>query len=166
MDFLWAPWRIQYIKNAIGKKDDGCILCHYPAQNDDEKSLILYRGQYSFVIMNRYPYNAGHIMVSPLRHCNALDGLNDAERDELFQIVSRCTTILREVFHCEGFNVGMNLGRIAGAGVDQHIHMHIVPRWNGDNNFMPVLADTRVINEAIEDTYKTLKPRFDELKGG
>jgi ATP adenylyltransferase len=163
MEYLWAPWRMEYIKNSIGKEDVDCILCYYPAQNDDEKSLILYRGRYSFVIMNRYPYNGGHIMVAPLRHCNSLDGLDDAERDELFRIVAKSTAILRETFNCHGFNVGMNLGRVAGAGVDQHIHMHIVPRWNGDNNFMPVLSDTKVINEAIEDTYKTLKPKFANL---
>jgi ATP adenylyltransferase len=163
MDYLWAPWRIEYIKQSIGKKDEGCILCHYPAQKDDEKSLILYHGQYNYVIMNRYPYNAGHLMVAPERHCGALDGLTDVERNEHFEIVARCVTILRETFHCDGFNVGLNLGRVAGAGVDQHIHTHIVPRWNGDTNFMPLLADTKVINEAIDETYKMLKPKFNNL---
>jgi ATP adenylyltransferase len=160
MEYMFAPWRIQYIKQATEHTDDGCILCDYPASHDDELSLILYRGMYNFIIMNRYPYNAGHIMVSPRRHCGTLDGLDDNERNEHYRIVSRCVTILREVFHCDGFNVGMNLGRVAGAGVDQHIHTHIVPRWNGDTNFMPVLGDTKVINEAIADTYKALKPHF------
>ncbi|MCL2706859.1 MAG: HIT domain-containing protein [Dehalococcoidia bacterium] len=160
MDYMFAPWRIQYIKQATGSEEVGCILCDYPARDNDELSLILYRGAHNFIIMNRYPYNAGHIMVAPLRHCGMPDGLNDDERNEHYRIVSRCVAILRELFRCDGFNVGMNLGRAAGAGVDQHIHTHIVPRWNGDTNFMPVLSDAKVINEAIADTYKMLKPNF------
>ena len=160
MDYMFAPWRIQYIKQATEREDSSCILCHYPACNDDEPSLILYRGEFNFVIMNRYPYNAGHIMVAPLRHCGTLERLNDDERNEHYRIVSRCVSILRGLFRCDGFNVGMNLGRVAGAGVDQHIHTHIVPRWQGDTNFMPVLGDIKVINEAITDTYLTLKPYF------
>jgi len=160
MDYVFAPWRIQYIKQTTEHKGEDCILCYYPSRQDDVQSLILYRGALNFVIMNRYPYNAGHIMVAPLRHCGALDGLNDAERNEHYRIVAHCVTVLREAFHCDGFNVGMNLGRVAGAGVDQHIHTHIVPRWQGDTNFMPVLGDIKVINEAITDTYLTLKPYF------
>jgi ATP adenylyltransferase len=163
MEYMWAPWRMEYIKQAAGHEEEGCILCDHPARKDDEKNLILYHGKYNYVMMNRYPYNAGHLMVAPERHCNALEGLTDAERDEHFLIVSRCVSILRETFHCDGFNVGLNLGRVAGAGVDQHIHTHIVPRWNGDTNFMPILADTKVINEAIGDTYKMLKPKFSNL---
>jgi ATP adenylyltransferase len=163
MEHMWAPWRIEYIKQATGHKTEGCILCDHPARKEDEKNLILYHGKLNYVIMNRYPYNAGHLMVAPERHCGALDGLTEAERDEHFAIVARCVAILRETFHCDGFNVGLNLGRVAGAGVDQHIHTHIVPRWNGDTNFMPVLADTKVVNEAIEETYKMLKPKFTSL---
>jgi ATP adenylyltransferase len=163
MEHMWAPWRMQYIKQVIGKKEEVCILCDHPARKDDEKNLILYHGKLNFVMMNRYPYNAGHIMVAPERHCGGLELLTGPERDEHFLIVSRCVAILRETFHCEGFNVGLNLGRVAGAGVDQHIHTHIVPRWNGDTNFMPILADTKVINEAIEETYKMLKPKFVNL---
>jgi ATP adenylyltransferase len=163
MDYMWAPWRIQYIKQATAQKDEGCILCDHPARRDDENNLILYHGKLNYVIMNRYPYNAGHIMVAPERHCNALELLTAPERDEHFLIVSRSVAILRETFHCDGFNVGLNLGRVAGAGIDQHIHTHIVPRWNGDTNFMPILADTKVINEAIEETYNMLKPKFASL---
>ncbi|MCL2281362.1 MAG: HIT domain-containing protein [Dehalococcoidia bacterium] len=163
MDFIFAPWRIQYIKQAAEHEDKGCILCDYPKRNDDEPSLILYRGEANFVIMNRYPYNAGHIMVAPIRHCGTLDGLSGDERNEHYSIVARCVAIMREVFRCDGFNVGMNLGRVAGAGVDQHIHTHVVPRWNGDTNFMPILGDSKVINEAIADTYKMLKPNFTTL---
>jgi ATP adenylyltransferase len=154
---------MEYIKQAAGHKEAGCILCDHPARKDDEKNLILYHVKYNYVIMNRYPYNAGHLMVAPERHCGTLDGLTDLERNEHFEMVCRCVSILRETFHCDGFNVGLNLGRVAGAGVDQHIHTHIVPRWNGDTNFMPILADTKVINEAIEETYKMLKPRFADL---
>ncbi|MCL2140662.1 MAG: HIT domain-containing protein [Dehalococcoidia bacterium] len=161
MEYQFAPWRIQYIKQETTEKKEGdCILCYYPALNDDEPSLILYRGKYNFVIMNRYPYNAGHIMVAPLRHCGALEGLDEEERNEHFAIVAQCEKILREVFRCQGFNIGMNIGRVAGAGVDYHIHTHIVPRWNGDTNFMPVIANTKVINEAIAETYRALSPYF------
>jgi len=160
MDYIFAPWRIRYIKQATENKGEDCILCDYPSRHDDDQSLILYRGALNFVIMNRYPYNAGHIMVAPLRHCGTLDGMDDNERDEHYRIVARCVAVLKEILHCDGFNVGMNLGRVAGAGVDQHIHTHIVPRWSGDTNFMPVLDDTKVINEAIADTYKILKSSF------
>lgn len=163
MEHMWAPWRIEYIKQAVQEKQEGCVLCDHPARQDDAKNLILYHGRYNYVIMNRYPYNSGHLMVAPVRHCGALEGLDDAERDEHFKIVSQCVAILREAFHCHGLNVGLNLGRVAGAGIAEHIHTHIVPRWEGDTNFMPVLADTKVVNEAIEETYKMLKPHFDNL---
>jgi len=111
MEYMWAPWRMEYIKQAAGLKEEGCILCDHPARKDDEKNLIVYHAKYNYVIMNRYPYNAGHLMVAPERHCNTLDGLTDVERNEHFKIVSRCVSILRETFHCDGFNVGLNLGR-------------------------------------------------------
>jgi ATP adenylyltransferase len=163
MEYMWAPWRIEYIKQATGHKEEGCFLCDNPESKDDEKNLVLYHGKLNYIVMNHFPYNAGHIMVAPNRHCGTLEGLESAERDEHFFIVSRCVAILKEVFHCDGFNVGLNLGRVAGAGMDQHIHTHIVPRWNGDTNFMPILSDTKVINEAIGETYKMLKPRFISL---
>jgi len=160
MDYLWAPWRIEYIKHA---KDEGCILCDKPAAGDDAANLILYHGAHNFIILNAYPYNPGHLMVAPDRHVATLDGLSDVERNELFELVSRSVVILRKVFCCDGFNIGLNLGKIAGAGVDKHIHTHIVPRWAGDTNFMPVIADTRVINEAVAETYARLKPVFSAL---
>jgi len=159
MEYQFAPWRMQYIRQATSK-DDGacCILCDYPSRNDDEPSLILCRGELNYVIMNRYPYNAGHLMVVPYRHCGFLEELSNQERDEHFRLVSFCVEKLRGVFHCDGFNVGMNLGRVAGAGIAQHIHTHIVPRWSGDTNFMPVIGETKVINEALAETYKILLP--------
>jgi len=163
MEHLWAPWRIEYIRQASGHEEGSCILCDHPDVKDDAKNFILYHGKYNYVIMNRYPYNAGHLMVAPERHVGELDGLTDVERNEHFELVSRCVGILRQTFNCDGFNVGLNLGRVAGAGIDQHIHTHIVPRWNGDSNFMPVIGDTKVINQAVEETYKLLKPEFDSL---
>lgn len=157
MKYLWAPWRIEYIKKA---DEPGCILCHKPAEKDDAASYILYRGRWNFIIMNSYPYNAGHIMIAPYRHVANLDELSDEEGNEHFQLVRRSITVLRRVFKADGFNVGMNLGRIAGAGIDKHIHTHVVPRWAGDTNFMPVVGDTRVINEALEETYHKLVGEF------
>jgi ATP adenylyltransferase len=157
MEYLWAPWRIEYIKKA---DEPGCILCYKPAGKDDAASLILYRGQKNFVIMNSYPYNAGHLMVAPYRHVADVGELSDDEADEHFRLVRRCVAVLKRVFKADGFNVGMNLGRAAGAGIDQHIHSHIVPRWVGDTSFMPVVADTKVINEALEETYRKLVVEF------
>ena len=157
MEHLWAPWRTQYIQKA---KEEGCILCQKPAENNDEPNCILYRGKKNFIIMNTYPYNTAHLMVAPYRHVANLDELTDRERGEHFEIVSRCVRVLRRVFSPDGFNVGMNLGRVAGAGIDKHIHTHIVPRWVGDTNFMPVIADTKVVNEALAETYQRLKGEF------
>jgi ATP adenylyltransferase len=163
MEYLEAPWRIEYIKKAIKNEEPGCIMCLKPAAGDDAKNLVLYRGKHNFVMMNMYPYNGGHLMVAPLRHIAQMSLLTPEERHEHIDLVSQCIEILRQVFKPEGFNCGLNLGRIAGAGVDQHLHTHIVPRWAGDTNFMPVLADTRVINEALVDTYTRLKPYFNSF---
>jgi ATP adenylyltransferase len=164
MEYLHAPWRIQYIRQAVKDEAEGCFLCESPAAGDDEKTLILYRGLFNFVVMNNYPYNSGHLMIAPCRHLAQLSLLSEEERHEHIDLVSRCTDILRDVFHPDGFNIGLNLGRVAGAGVDKHLHTHIVPRWNGDTNFMPVLADTKVINQAVEETYKQLKPSFEKMR--
>lgn len=157
MEHLWAPWRIEYIKKA---DEPGCIFCNKAAENNDAANLILYRGQHSFVIMNSYPYNPGHLMVAPYRHVAALDELTDEELNEQFKLVSRSVTVLKQVFKADGFNIGMNLGRIAGAGIDKHIHVHIVPRWAGDTSFMPVVGDINVVNEALKETYKKLVGKF------
>ncbi len=160
MDQLWAPWRIEYIRLAKSDEDHGCILCQKPAENSDSKNLILYRGRYNFVVMNRYPYSAGHLMVVPFRHTSLLESLNSAELLEHFQLVQKSIAIIRRLWNPAGFNVGMNMGRVAGAGIDQHIHTHIVPRWAGDTNFMPVIASTGVVSSALEDNYAELKPEF------
>lgn len=160
MDYLWAPWRIEYIKKARDEEKEGCFLCSKPAEKDDAANLILYRGQYCFIIMNSYPYNSGHLMIAPYRHVANLEDMSDEERNEQFGLVSRSVAILKQVFKADGFNIGMNLGRIAGAGTDKHIHTHIVPRWAGDTNFMPLVGDIKVVNEALKDTYKKLAGKF------
>ena len=157
MERIWAPWRIQYIQM---EKPEECILCEKPKQNNDALNYILYRGDKNFIILNSYPYNPGHLMVAPYRHVASLEGLTEEERYEHFEIVSRGIKVLRQVFNPGGFNIGMNVGKAAGAGIDDHFHTHIVPRWQGDTNFMPVLADIRVLPEALAETYQKLKSQF------
>jgi len=142
------------------EKPEGCILCDKPKQKDDVANYILYRGDKNFVIMNSYPYNPGHLMIAPYRHVANLEELTDEERHEHFDIVSRSVRLLKEIFNPTGFNIGMNIGRVAGAGIDDHVHTHIVPRWQGDTNFMPVIADVRVMPEALAETYDKLKEKF------
>jgi len=157
MEQIWAPWRIEYIQM---EKPEGCILCEKPGQKNDAVNYILYRGDKNFVIMNSYPYNPGHLMIAPYRHVASLEELADEELHEHFQIVSRSIKLLRRVFNPGGFNIGINMGKVAGAGIDTHVHTHVVPRWQGDTNFMPVISDARVVPEALAETYKKLKGKF------
>jgi len=162
MERIWAPWRIRYIETP---KPEGCVLCDKPKEHDDAASLILYRGRHNYIMLNLYPYNPGHLMIAPYRHLDSPDKLEPAELHEHYEILTRCLKVVRAVFNSQGVNTGMNLGRVAGAGIDDHIHSHLVPRWNGDNNFMPVLGDVRVIPEALADTYqKLLAPMQAEFK--
>ena len=144
----------------VNPEGEGCIFCKKPAEEKDEENFILYRGKRVFVLMNIYPYNNGHLMVAPYRHIGDFNGLDDEELLEMMQVVKRCLEILREKMNPNGFNIGMNLGRVAGAGFEEHLHIHIVPRWNGDTNFMPVLADTKVIPISLREAYKLLKDGF------
>ena len=157
MEQIWAPWRMEYIRM---EKPEGCILCEKPARNCDEEDYILHRGGKNFVIMNTYPYNPGHLLIAPYRHLGSLDELDDEERNEHFALVCRCLELLREKFHPDGFNVGINMGKVAGAGIDSHVHTHVVPRWQGDVNFMPVISDVRVVPEALAETFEKLKGGF------
>ena len=157
MEQIWAPWRMQLIQ---GPKKEGCIFCDLPRECDDRKVHILHRGKEAFIIMNAYPYTAGHLMVAPFRHVARLADLTASEKAELMDLVALCESALTAAIHPEGFNVGFNLGKAAGAGVEKHLHCHVVPRWVGDNNFMPVLGETRVINEALDKTYEKLKEYF------
>ncbi len=154
MEHIWAPWRIEYI---LQPEQSGCFLCLKPKENNDELNLILYRGETNFIILNSFPYNPGHLMVAPYRHIGQLGMLTDAESNEHFNMVKLSTRLLTQVMKPAGFNIGMNLGKVAGAGLDVHIHTHIVPRWQGDTNFMPVVASTKVLPEALAATYEKLK---------
>lgn len=158
MEQIWAPWRIEYIRK-VREKD--CILCRKPREHDDEANFILYRGQSNFIILNAYPYNPGHLMIAPYQHTANLQDLTDNEGSELFDLIKKSVALLRKVLNPQGFNIGLNLGKSAGAGIEEHLHTHIVPRWQGDNNFMPVLSDTRVISEGLAATYQKLKDAMD-----
>ena len=140
--------------------DSGCIFCDHLAAGDDERAFILHRGPLAFALLNAYPYNTGHLMVAPLRHVGDLTELSADERAELMELTSRSVAIVRAAMNAEGFNVGVNLGEVAGAGVPGHVHVHVVPRWGGDTNYMPVVADTKVLPEMLEGTYAKLRPLF------
>jgi ATP adenylyltransferase len=157
MKRIWAPWRIQYFRAPASA---GCIFCTKPKESKDQDNRVLFRGLLNFVIMNTFPYNPGHLMVVPYRHIGILEDMTDQERNEHYQIVSKAVAVLRLETQTNNFNLGMNLGQVAGAGIADHVHTHIVPRWSGDNNFMPVIAETRVISESMEDIYNRLKDKF------
>jgi len=157
MEHIWAPWRMAYIRT---EKAEGCIFCQKPGEDSDAANYILYRGEKNFVIMNSYPYNPGHLMIVPYRHKSSLEELDAEERHEHLDIVSRGVAVLKRVLAPHGFNLGMNIGKDAGAGIDDHIHTHIVPRWQGDTNYMTVVADVRVVPEALADTYRRLREGF------
>ena len=159
MDQLWAPWRLEYIQ---GPENDSCIFCLGEETANDQASLVVARGTHCYVIMNRYPYSNGHLMISPYRHISDSAELVVDEVVEIHQLMVRSQAVLREEFAAQGFNVGWNIGQAAGAGIADHIHMHIVPRWAGDGNFMPILADVRVIPQHIEKTYSLLVKAFSE----
>jgi ATP adenylyltransferase len=161
MDRLWAPWRLTYVASAAGPPTAECFICHGLSQSSDREHLIAFRGVWSCVVLNRYPYNNGHLLVAPLAHKATLDDLNDDELLDLQKVVRQCVDVLREKMTPDGFNVGLNIGRTAGAGLPGHIHWHVVPRWNGDTNFMPVLGETKVISQSLEALYDLI---VDELK--
>lgn len=159
MDRLWAPWRMEYL---MSESAGGCIFCDKPAQGDDRKNHILVRSGTSFVMLNAYPYNNGHLMIAPFRHVATLKELSPEERRDLIETVTRAEGILERAFSPQGMNMGINLGHCAGAGVPGHLHVHIVPRWEGDTNFMPVLGETRVIPELLVQTYERLLEHVEE----
>jgi ATP adenylyltransferase len=159
MKYLWAPWRMDYILEG---KQKSCIFCKKPKERKDKENLILYQNQYAFVMMNKFPYNNGHLMVIPKRHCLDLEQLDDKEFRELSHLLKASTQILKRSLHPHGFNIGINIGKVGGAG-EEHIHFHIVPRWTGDTNFMPVLSETKIIPEYLEETYQKLHSAFKGL---
>ncbi|HDL90053.1 MAG TPA: HIT domain-containing protein [Thermodesulforhabdus norvegica] len=157
MKNLWAPWRIDYI---LGEREPYCIFCPEGSGLSDEERLILYRGKRIMVVMNKYPYNNGHLLVAPWRHVSDLVDLDEEEIRDLMVCIQHCIRILRKVMSPHGFNVGLNLGAVAGAGIEEHIHFHVVPRWDGDTNFMATIAEIRCIPEHLRKTYEKLKPYF------
>jgi len=164
MKLLWAPWRMEYIKESSKVKRhktkiNDCFICH-GVKGNQVKNLILYSNSSALVMMNRYPYNNGHLMVAPCRHVGAIEKLMPEERDAVFEMVQKSVRILKKVMRPDGFNIGANLGRYAGAGLPGHFHIHIVPRWIGDVNYLPLLAQTKVVCESLQVTYSKLKPYF------
>jgi ATP adenylyltransferase len=155
MKNLWAPWRKKYIQ--AHKKEEGCLFCRVIEENKDEENLVLIRKERCFVMLNLYPYNNGHLMIAPYMHVANLEALETEDRNELFEIVAKSCENIRKEMNPEGFNIGINIGAIAGAGVADHIHVHIVPRWAGDTNFMPVTGKVKVISEILQDTFTRLK---------
>jgi len=161
MRYLWAPWRMEYILEG---KQKGCIFCKKPREKKDKENLILYQNEYALVMMNKFPYNNGHVMVVPKHHGPDLNQLGDKEFQELIYLLKATIQILKTILHPHGFNIGMNIGKIGGAGVEDHVHFHIVPRWTGDTNFMPILGKTKIVPEYLEKTYDQLHPAFADLK--
>ncbi|MEA2308091.1 MAG: adenylyltransferase [Thermoleophilaceae bacterium] len=155
---LWAPWRLEYIK---GPSPDECIFCTGPSAGDDREKHIVHRGEHCFVMLNAYPYNNGHVMVSPYRHVPSIEELDEPALLELMTLAQRSLGALRTAYAPEGFNLGINQGKVAGAGVEHHVHLHVVPRWGADTNFMPVIGDTRVLPQSLEDSYRDLTRAFE-----
>jgi len=161
MERLWSPWRHEYISQATSSKSSSaCIFCDAQRRSDDEQSLVVHRGTFSFVILNRYPYISGHLMIAPYDHLAELDSAPKETTDELMDLAKRCQTALRSAYNPEGFNLGMNLGRVAGAGVADHFHLHMMPRWSGDTNFMTTVGETRVLPEDLNTTYQKLRHKI------
>ena len=150
---LWAPWRLDYIK---GPKTPGCIFCDKPTEGDDEAAYIVHRGGSCFVMLNAFPYNNGHVMISPYRHVPSIEELENPELLELMTLAQRSLRAIRDAYGAEGFNLGINEGKVAGAGMEDHMHLHVVPRWGADTNFMPVIGDTRVLPQSLEDSFEAL----------
>jgi len=155
MDRLWSPWRYQYISEA--SKSDSCIFCDALALKDDRKALILFRGRFNFIILNRFPYTTGHVMIVPFDHVAELSRCSPQTLAEMMHLAQRMESALADNYHPEGFNVGMNIGRCAGAGVVGHVHLHVLPRWTGDTNFMTTVSETRLQPEALDQTFEKLE---------
>jgi ATP adenylyltransferase len=161
MKRMWAPWRMEYL---ISNKDEGCIFCEKPAEKRDGENYLLYRGQHGYILLNLYPYSNGHLMVAPYQHVASLEDLAPEVLTELMLLVNLSLRVLRRALKPQGFNVGVNIGKAAGAGFVNHVHIHIVPRWAGDTNFMPLLAETRIIPELLDETYERLRTALQEME--
>ncbi|HEU5015252.1 MAG TPA: HIT domain-containing protein [Roseiflexaceae bacterium] len=164
MEIQFTPWRMAYIKSDNSSATNECVLCRLGREEPGVENLVLFRGTSCYVVMNRYPYNTGHLMVAPYEHTSDLPGLAPEVAEELFDLTRRCITLVGQAMQPDGFNMGMNLGKAAGAGIDEHLHMHVVPRWGGDMNFMPIIGGVKLIPEALDQTYAHLYPLFAALK--
>ncbi len=158
MNHLWAPWRSKYMQE--NREKQGCIFCDAAASPNDEQALVVYRGEFAFVMLNRFPYTSGHVMIAPYMHAARLAAVSEATTAEIMRLLRRGEEILERTYRADGLNLGMNLGEAAGAGIEKHIHMHLLPRWHGDANFMTVVGETRVLPESLEDTYRKLLDAF------
>lgn len=158
MEIMWAPWRMEYIRAPA---EERCFLCRALAEGgDDRANLVVERSALAGVVMNRYPYNNGHLLIAPARHVAEIGDLGPEERSAILDLLARSVAVLRRLLSADGFNIGLNLGRVAGAGLESHLHWHVVPRWNGDSNFMPVIADAKVIPQALDDLWPRLRDAF------
>ncbi len=155
MDHLWSPWRYRYVSAAHSEE---CLFCRVAAESDDKNNLVLLRAERNFIMLNRFPYTSGHLMIAPYQHVATVEGADEAALGEMMALVQRAESALRLAYHPDGLNIGMNIGRSAGAGIAQHIHMHVLPRWHGDVNFMTATAETRVLPEDLETSYEKLRP--------
>lgn len=165
-ELLWAPWRFTYVERpTTGTTEGGCIFVDLPAENEDAKNLILFRGETAFVMLNAFPYTNGHLLIAPFKHTAEIGDLNDAELLEINQLLAKAHRWLTAVYRPDGFNVGVNLGRAGGAGIPSHIHWHIVPRWSGDTNFMTTVGNVRVLPQSLEDSYAKLREAVDRDAG-
>jgi len=158
MDYLWTPWRYSYISTV--DQTDGCVFCNLLGAGDDEKALIVHRGQHNFIVLNAFPYTSGHVMVVPFEHVDRLNLLSEPAAAEMMALSRRLEAVLTDLYRPNGINLGMNIGKAAGAGVAGHIHMHVLPRWIADASFITVVAETRVLPESLEETYRRLKAQF------
>lgn len=164
MKKLWSPWRSKYIESFKpgAEKDGSCLFCRIPSEDRDGENYLVHRGKKGYIVMNLYPYNSGHILVVPYKHCSTLEELDDSENLECMQLINLGIKALNTSIYPEGYNIGTNIGRCSGAGIDEHVHFHIVPRWNGDTNFMPVLNEVKVVSEMMDKTYEKLKDALDK----
>ena len=160
MKRLWAPWRMKYVQSDGA--ETGCVFCMVQKQDNDRKNLVIFRGKRAFVILNRFPYTSGHLLIVANAHLPSLEELDTETRSEMMELTTRAIVVLRKVFRPAAFNIGANIGEAAGAGVAGHVHLHVVPRWSGDTNFMSTLAETRVLPEELDATYRRVSPAWDE----
>ena len=163
MNRLWSPWREKYILSLRDESKDGCVFCSLKDLEPSSENFILYKGKFNFIVMNKFPYNNGHILIVPYNHFSDITDLSLEESKEMMELLKLSVRVIRDSFSPQGFNIGSNLGEISGAGIADHMHFHVVPRWSGDTNFMPVISETKVISQYMEQSWESLKKSFDSI---